>query len=329
MHQRLKLALIGSSLLFTAPVFAQDATDPNAAPTGDETAPAADPNAADPNAAATPTVGATADANAGDMSTFSASGQLIDQNYVVDKGKVGAFGDVDVVHLSFSGGGVSASATQEGLNIGAGYGVTDKISAGLEYAFPLAGDGTDNSKFKGPLTIFGNILLAHNDKLTVAANADFEYDVCGTIDATNGDCAGTKAIHAGLGLKYRVAPKIAIFTGSPFGPGPIGQHLSISLESSGPITFDLPVGAGMQVTPQIFGFVETNLATFRLANANGADTVSPIFSDAEMGGIGIPLALGGYFGVSKQLHVGAQLTFPDLAHAGDLWGIAFGARFYN
>jgi hypothetical protein len=305
--------------LFTVPALAQDAPAGDATGTGDATAPAPDPNAG-----TTPTVTATPDAGATGTSAFSATGQLIDQQYVADKGKVGAFGDVDVVHLSFAG----ASATQEGLNLGAGYGITDKITAGLEYAFPVAGDGTDNSKFKGPLTIFGNLLLAHSDKLTVAVNADFNYDVCGSIDQM-GECSGTKAIHAGLGLKYRVAPKLAIFTGSPIGPGPVGQHLTISLEDSGPITFDLPVGAGLQATPQIFAFAETNLALFRLANANGADTVSPIFSDAEMGGIGIPLALGGFFGVNKQLHVGAQLSFPDLAHAGDLWGVTVGARFYN
>lgn len=323
MHQGLKLALIGSSLLFTVPALAQDAPAGDATGTGDATAPAPDPNAG-----TTPTVTATPDAGATGTSAFSVTGQLIDQQYVADKGKVGAFGDVDIVHLSLSGGGVSVSATQEGLNLGAGYGITDKITAGLEYAFPVAGDGTDNSKFKGPLTIFGNLLLAHSDKLTVAVNADFNYDVCGSFDQM-GDCSGTKAIHAGLGLKYRLAPKFAVFTGSPFGPGPVGQHLSISLESSGPITFDLPVGFGMQATPQLFAFAETNLALFRLANANGADTVSPIFSDSEMGGIGIPLALGGFFGVNKQLHVGAQLQFPDLAHAGDLWGVTVGARFYN
>jgi hypothetical protein len=326
MHQGLKLALIGSSLLFTAPAFAQDAPagDATATGTGDATAPAPDPNAA----GTTPTVTATPDAGAAGTSAFSATGQLIDQQYVADKGKVGAFGDVDIAHLSVSGGGVTVSATQEGLNLGAGYGITDKITAGLEYAFPVAGDGTDDTKFKGPLTIFGNLLLAHSDKMTVAVNADFEYDMCGGFDADG--CVGTKGIHAGLGLKYRVAPKFAVFTGSPFGPGPVGQHLSISLESSGPITFELPVGAGFQATPQIFAFAETNLALFRLANApDGADAVSPIFSDAEMGGIGIPLALGGFFGVNKQLHVGAQLSFPDLAHAGDLWGVTVGARFYN
>ena len=35
---------------------------------------------------------------------------------------------------------------------------------------------------------------------------------------------------------------MAAFTGAPYGPGPVGQHLSISLESDGPITFDLDSG---------------------------------------------------------------------------------------
>jgi hypothetical protein len=333
MHKGVKLLLIGSSLLFAAPVFAQgdgDATGAgagSAAPAGgDATAAGGDATAG--GAATTPAVGATGDAAAG-TSTFSATGQLLDQQYVMDKGKVGAYGDLTIAHISLSGGGVSVSATQEGLHLGAGYGITDKITAGVDYAFPLAGDGTDNTKGKGPLSIFGGFLISHNDKLTVAASADFDYDLCGTADMM-GNCSGTKALHAGLGLKYKVAPKVAIFTGAPFGPGPFGQHLSISLESSGPIDFNLPVGAAFQATPQIFAFAETNLAEFRLANAPmGADAVSPIFSDSEKGGIGVPLQLGGYYGVNKTLHVGANLEFPDLMHAGDFYAIFLGARFFQ
>lgn len=316
--RRLKYALAAS--LFLSPALALADGDPPGdgdAAAGGSVEAGAGVSAGGAGAGASAEVGVEGDA------AMALSLDMINESYLAEKGKIVVSGGLNVVHLSIG----MFSATQEGLHLGGAFGVTDKITAGLTYTFPIAGDGTDNSKGKGPLDLFGEFELVHDAKLNIAASADFEYDVCGSNDPMTGDCAGTKALHAGLGARFLVAPKIAIFTGAPIGPGAVGQHLTISLESSGPITFDLPVGVGLEATPQIYAYLETNLATFRLANKGMADTVSPIFSDIEKGGIGIPLLVGGYFNASAQLAVGAELAFLDLAHAGDFWGINLNARF--
>src|SRR5262249_20655545 len=154
----------------------------------------------------------------------------------------------------------------------------------------LPAGASDNTTGKGPLAIFGMFQIMHSSKMSVAVTADFTADLCGSIDMM-GNCNTTKSIHAGLGAKYQVAPKMAVYTGNaPFGPGPVGQHLAISLESNGPITFSLPVGFAMQVTPQVLGWVQTTLFGAYISNApSGADSFRVIGSDSTMGGIGIPL----------------------------------------
>ncbi|MDB4955620.1 MAG: hypothetical protein JWO36_3189 [Myxococcales bacterium] len=268
--------------------------------------------------------GAGADVSAGGGATTAAWPQeVLNRTYTLPASKIAAYADIGVIHLSLTTPLGSASATGETLTLGGAYGINEKITVGAQYYFPFAGDF--DPKGKGPLTFFGMFSLAHTDKLTVAATADFELNLGAGTDAM-GNSITTKTIHAGLGLKYLLAPKIAIFTGSPVGPGPVGQHLSISLESSGPIDFAIPVGVGLQATPQLFAYAATNFATIHIANkAMGADSATFIGTDAG----GIPLTLGGLFSVNKNLDAGAALIFPDLKHAGDLWGVALTGRWYN
>src|SRR5690606_30541244 len=96
-------------------------------------------------------------------------------------------------------------------------------------------------------------------------------------------------IVAGLGAKYLIGPKMAVFTGAPFGPGPVGNHLNISLSDNGPITFDIPVGFGYQAMPQLYAFATTQLATLAISNGDSAF----IFADY------IPLGLGALYSVNK------------------------------
>jgi hypothetical protein len=242
---------------------------------------------------------------------------MIDRPYVREKGKLAAYGDFDIAHLSVAG----VSLTGEALHLGAAYTVAPKIGVGADYAFPVAGDVAN--KGKGPLTIFVNYGLVDSAKLHVAVNADFVADLGGS-DGMGGTHVD-KSINVGLGLKYLVAPKIAIFTGMPFGPGPVGQHLTISLESGGPGTFDIPVGIGLQATPQLFAYVQPLLASiFVKGKPDGADAAAFYFSDA----LGAPTNIGAWFAVNKSIDVGANIT-DDLKHAGDFYAIALGARWYN
>jgi hypothetical protein len=258
-----------------------------------------------------------------------AADTLLDQSYVLDGGNVAATSDVAIVHRAVVAGTTSIRGTTEGLHLGASYGITDALTAGVDYSFPLAGDGTDNGKGRGPLRAFAMLLFGHTDRLTLAASTDLDADFCGGY-TMGGDCAATTTLHAGVGLKVKLAPVIAIFTGAPFGPGPAGQQLSARLDGPHTVDLDLPVGAALQCTPHLFAFAATNLAHVRLANAAPSeDTLSPIFSDSTHGGLGIPLQLGGYVALTGSLHVGANLDISDAVHTGDLYTILVGARFFE
>jgi hypothetical protein len=311
---RIRFLMGAGLLLAAAPAFADDPAPPNT-----------DPNAATP--APPPAGSATA-------SPTAAAGEwpqaVIDQSYVVNKGKIGAYGELDVIALSSTNAmGMSSSATGEALHVGGAFGLVDKVAVGVDYLAPVAGDVFKDMTGKGPLAIFGMYSLKDDAKMHIAVTADFTANLCGvlTIDATSGSasCSVTKAIHAGLGARYNVTPKIAVFTGAPIGPGPVGQQLDISLESSGPITFGLPVGVGLQATPQLFAYVQPMLASFYISNAPmGADSARFWFTDK----LGAPTTFGAFFAMSSKLQLGASL-YDDLKHAGDIYSISLGARFYN
>jgi hypothetical protein len=307
------------------------------------------------------TVGAGADANAGGANagagaTVTAGGdataawpmEINDRPYNLPKAEIAAYGDIDILHLTITAGTSSSSATQEGIHVGGAFGVNEKLTVGGEYSAPVAGDGTDNVAGKGPLRAFGIYALSHDSKMTVAAYGALEMNLAGGFDMM-GNLTTTFALHAGLDARYMVAPKIAIFTGSPFGPGMpgatgginfpgfgsfnIGDHLFLGLNNSQPITFNIPVGVSLQATPQLFIFADTVLTSIALSNSPYADTGSTTGDTKSVVFIGddnlqIPLQLGGFFSVNKNLDAG--VTFLDnLKHAGDLYVIGLAARWYK
>lgn len=294
-----------SKLLFTAaalcaaPVGIASAQD--AAPDGDGTTPAtgeAAPPAADP----------AAPAAAGDATGMWPK-SIIDRPITLLKGKVGAGADLTILHASVTVGTVTASATSEGLHVGGGYGVSDKLTVGGDYSFAL-----HDFEIKGPLTLYGAFSLTHSDKLTVGASADITLGL--------GNDPVTETIHAGLGVRYKLAPKFAVFTGNPWTPGVLGQHLSIGLNSGAAKSFAIPVGFAFQATPELFAYASTNIATILLSDPGMGDRVSTIADFT-------PVNIGAWFNLNKNLDVGGSLVFPDIQHAGDFYGINLGVRYYN
>lgn len=298
--QSLKFAL--AALLFASPALAQDdPADPNATPP-------ADPNAGDPSMGGGAAVGDGSMDAAGGVVVGGAWGKdVMTRSYVLPASKVAVTADLVLARLSFSftdpitGMTTTSSDTAIGLAAGGHYGVTDKIMAGATYALQLS-----EFEAKGPLTIYGAYQIAHDGKLSLAATANFTYDIAGE----------TMGINAGLGLRYNVAPKVAVFTGSPFGPGPVGQHLTISLEDMGPITFDVLGGVGFQATPELFAYFATNLAHINISNSANA------FFGADF----IPVKLGGLYALNDKIDVTASFDLPDVKEIGfDLFAVSVGA----
>ena len=261
---------------------------------GDEGAPAAP--AGDGSAA--PATAPAGGAEAGGGGKLDA---YIERPGVLGNHELAIYGDFDVANISITDPttGASASSTAEGLQLGAAYGVSDKLTAGIDYSFTL-----HPGEIKGPLRLYGSFSAVHTDKLTAALGGGVVIDFS---DPT------TETIFLGALARYNIMPKLAIFTGTPTSaPGPSGQHLQIGLNSGAPITLDIPVGVGLQATPQLWAYVDTTVAHISISNSANAF----LFSDF------IPLEVGGLFAVSKQLDVGAHLQFFDLK--GSASDLAFG-----
>jgi hypothetical protein len=309
--KRLKFVLAG--LLFTSPAFAQDGTTPTEGE-------AAAGGGAEVGAEVTTGEGAPVDANATvDGAMAMSTNSAIDWKLNMPAGKIGVYGGYSIAKFSFSDPVTmtSASFTGDALGVGAGYGVNDKITAGLQYAFTPGIIGDGDSELKGELGLFGQFELVTNEKLHVNASAMFAFDLCGGRDAM-GECASTKGLTAGLGARYKLAPKMALFTGAPYGPGPVGQHLSIGFDDPGPITFALPVGFMFQATPELNINAQTSLGTIAIKDAGDS-----VFFGADF----IPLSIGGLFAINEKIAVEASFNLPDLKEAQfDLYIFSIGAR---
>jgi hypothetical protein len=204
----------------------------------------------------------------------------------------------------------SVSATFDYFSLNAAYGISDQLNVGLAYAFTL---GLADSDFElaGPLTLWGGYQISHTPKLSLSATAGF------TVNLNDTDDMG---IAAGLGAKYLLSPKLALFTGAPYGPGPVGNHLQIDLGEDGPITFAVPVGVQFQATPQLNAFVNTELATISISNSDS------IFFGADY----IPLGVGGLFAVNHNIDVAASFNLFNLKeNAFDIYTFTIGARWHN
>jgi hypothetical protein len=220
--------------------------------------------------------------------------------------------------------GMTSSSTSESLAIGATYGVAPKIEVGADYAFRINPDASA----KGFLDFHAGYMALHSGKLDVSFVAGLSMLFVDTVDTMGMATTNTYAsIQVGAAVRYQLAPKISIFTGNPGTPNglpgfltfvfpPIAYQLSFGINNSGPAYLALPVGVGLQATPNIYLFAATNIATIKIANASN----SVIFSDA------IPLAVGGFYSMPK-LDVGVQIS-DDLKNAGDLYILQLMARYY-
>lgn len=295
----MKLVLAAGLLLCGGTAFAQ-VEDPSAPPSGD------------PAVVAPPPV-----------ELVGWSDAIIDRPLTMPKGKIGVYGDLAILRLSSTTtvGGVSMTSvvTAEGLGIGGGYGIDDKLEVGAEYSFSL-----NSFEIKGPLSLYGSYAVFQKGKLTIGASGALIIDLNGgtTVDPVTGASSTNVnlALIAGVGARYKLTDKIAVYTGNPIAPGILGSQIHIGLNNSGPVGIDLPVGAAIQATPQLYAWVQTNLAHIKIAN----DSNSLIFSDF------IPVEIGALFAaVPHKVDVGAALDIPDLEHSpGDALVFSVLGRLY-
>lgn len=332
---RLKLAVIASGALFATPVLAQDA-DPSM---GGDTASGDMSAGGEAGMEGAPMEGTPTEATPTDtgMAAPAMTGwpkEAIDRPYYRDKGKSSAGADMSLLKIA-DPTGMGDGITVDFITVHGSYGITPQISAGLDYAFSL-GLGDGDFQAAGPLTLWGGYQIKNEAKMSMAASAAFSVDL---------DDTDNMGIGLGLGFRYKVAPKIAVFTGSPYGPGAVGGtgfaggpfanifggggHLSISLADGGPILLDLPVGGMFQATPELNIYAMTSLASIGLSNSPYVDDMGEQKSAVIFGADLIPLTLGGLYAINEKMDVTASFALVDLKEVGfDLFTFTAGIRAY-
>jgi hypothetical protein len=196
------------------------------------------------------------------------------------------------------------------------YGINDKLEVGAGYGFSL-----DSFDATPVLDIRGAYAALHSDKFDLAVAADFSFDT-----------HSSGAIVLGLGgwFRYRIIPKLSLFTGMPgmipqvgggigaFFFGPIGYQLLIELNNKNPVDLAIPVGASYQITPQIYAYAQLVLMDLQLNGGNNAF----IFSDF------IPITLGAYYSLDNpKLDIGLAFG-DDFKNAGDFYAFTLSARYW-
>jgi hypothetical protein len=286
---------------------------------------------------AAPLSTAFAEEEGGSSALLGGGAAAIDRPLTPAGGGLGVGADLLLTHSSFSAssGGVSVTqtSTTENLGLSAQYGVTDMIAVGGSYGFSL--HNPNGFEIKGPLSLYASASLLHTDKLDVGASVGVVLDFNG-VDLMTGGSRTDATLDIGLGAHYKIAPMFEVFTGSSRagmftpvpglilptmgGPGMLGDHVKIGLNSGAPKTLGIPLGVGLQAIPQLFAYVSTNIADISLSDP-GMDKRVRSIADAT------PLSLGASFTVTKNIGAVAGFNIIDLQHASNLWALTLGARY--
>ena len=237
--------------------------------------------------------------------------EIIDRPRTLPAGETEVNGTLDILRVSVSDGTTTVNSTNEGLTIGAGYGVTKDFEVRASYAFGL--NNFDSGQ--GDLRVTGAYTLPSSGNLSMAVDGGVGLFVDGT---------SPDPLTAGLDLQFKLNSQFAIFTpgqqlalafnggtaGSPFTGGAINGQTNLTLS--------LPVGVRYQAAKNIFAFAETNLANISISNGVG----NFIFSDF------IPLEFGGFYSLSNALDIGANINFFDLKNQSGIFDVGIVARAY-
>lgn len=244
------------------------------------------------------------DATAGDVSATADAGVYTKANWpseltlrplVLGKGMIEARGGLSYARITI----LDTSASATGLALGAGYGVTDKIEAGLSTGLGIDPE-FDWSKSIG---LYGNYLVIDQAKLDVAAGISTALNF-----QDGADVLGGFSINAPT--RFLINDKIFVFGGDGLVPIGISDPSSVSL--------NLNVGAGFQATPKLAVTLDTQIVHLKLTGDANATTSLADF---------IPIGLRALFAVNNQLDAQLILAFPDVANAGDFMTLFAGVNY--
>ena len=233
--------------------------------------------------------------------------EAIDRPVVLPSGMAGFATNVDVQKPAGNAADVTTMA------LGGGFGVADRLELGATYRFAF-----DAFQLRGPLTIYGGAQLAHGERYSIGAGADFVADFAAPAIVNGMTTTTTETIHLGIGARANLSPIVAVYTGNMLAPNPVGQQLAIGIDHDAQIAFDVPAGLAIQASPRVLLRVETVAA--RLGIAHARDQVA--FSDAT------PLSVNLLLAAARGLDLATFFSDPDMRAFGNRFTLGFVARWY-
>lgn len=238
---------------------------------------------------------------------------VADRPTTLNQGMIEFRGDVAVFGFSSSG---SSSDTFSLAGIGASVGISDAIEIGGDYAFQVSPDVDAAGVLAGHL----QLRLAHGGPLSASLGISTLYS----------HSADGIVLAGGLNVRYRFSPQVSLYTMTSGVPlcggclkvlGPVTGQFLIGIPSHGgdtEVVLNLPVGLGIQASPEVYLYAETSLATIQLA---------PSSDSIASGGDYLGINAGAWFAANKQLDLGISFA-DDLKHASDLYLVELAAKIH-
>jgi hypothetical protein len=220
--------------------------------------------------------------------------ELIYRPLTLTKGMIELRGSLDILRF-----GDPIDLTLIGLNVTAGYGITDKLEVGVGSGFridPDAGWG----EFIG---LYGRFSVIDQDKLDMAPSVSTALSFVEGGDTFSG-------LTIGADTRFLINDKIFVRGGQ----GLIG--LTINPESGARL--NLVVGGGFQVNQNLAVTVDLSIASIKLFGDFEPDTT---FFDP------LGVNIGALYAISNKLDAFVNIILPSIADAGDVQGFAVGANF--
>lgn len=253
----------------------------------------------------------TSTPDAGPVAAPRFPGEVINRPLTLPSGLLLAGGDI--IAFNRITVDMTNNTTRSSLGMSAaialGYGVTDDLE--VNTITPTYVFGVKDFEIEGSFDVgIGYKLLrgAAGGKLELIARAVLGY---------NAQDEALRPLRVGVHAQYNVTPQICIVS-HDIGVGNAG--LSIALDGDPkPIFGTLPIGVGIQATPQIYLELDTSLLT--TLEISSSTTVSI----ADLTPIAVTFV---YTTMARHLDVLAYAGFGDVQNAGDTYNVGIGVRYY-
>ncbi len=213
--------------------------------------------------------------------------------------------DASLVATSRTSFGTTVHDTTPVARVGGGFGITRWLTAGASYAFEL-----DDPGRAGLVTLFGAASMVRCGRLAVGVGLETTLDL-GSL--------GDGVVAAGAAVRYQLTDQVAVFTGAPWLPGPLGHQLQLGVGPQHYVVLDLPAGIEVQIGPRVLAYAATGLVSIVLSDPGLEDRVTtPLRSNPVDAGIWVHL--------DTQLSLIASFSSPDL-RPHDYLELGLGVRY--